>query len=131
LHRTGFLDDPLLRLTQQLDGGKLDDHSETANLTSLFACAGAVADFTRNGRLLSEREVPRINDVERLVPMPRGDWRLLSPVKPMRSRIALFESPSSIDSPADMLRQQWLRAGRIVSAYPHGRVRMSCPLNAE
>ena len=37
-------DDPLLHFTEQLDAGQLDGHSETANLTSLFACAGAVAD---------------------------------------------------------------------------------------
>jgi len=131
LRRTGFLDDPLLRFTQQVDGGKLDGHSETANLTSLFACAGAVADFTRSSGLLLDASLPSVDDVERLVPMPRGDWRLLSPVKPMRSRIALFESPSSCDSTADMLRQQWLRAGRIVSAYPRGRVRVSCPLTTD
>ncbi len=130
LHRTGCLDDPLLRFTQQLDGGKLDDHSETANLTSLFACAGAVADVARRGTLGAEMEVPSIDDVERLVPAPRGDWRFLSPVESMRSRIALFESRSFSASPADALRRQWLTAGRVVSAYPRGRVRVSYPLDA-
>jgi hypothetical protein len=127
LRRTGRFDDPLLRFTQQLDGGTLDSHSETANLTSLFACAGAVADFQRSGTLLRDGAVPSISEAVRLLPVPCGDWQLRSPVEPMRSRIAIFESSSCRDLPADTLRQRWLDAGGIVSAYPRGRVRVSCP----
>jgi hypothetical protein len=130
LQQTGNLDDPLLRFTQQLDGGMLDSHSETANLSSLFACAGAVADFARGGKVLLEGELPSIDEVERLVTVPRGDWRLLSPMELMRSRIALFESSACRDLPVDVLRQKWFDAGRIVSAYPHGRVRVSFPFAA-
>jgi hypothetical protein len=124
--QSGAHSDPLLHLSEQLDNGELDGHSETANLTPLFACAGAVADRRckpAEGELApSEVAVARI-------PRPHSSWSPRRPVAELQSRIVLFESgqPDRRRKTVDAVRQSWLDAGCIVTAYPGGRVRVSLP----
>jgi len=124
-HR-GRTDDPLLSFTEQLDTGILDSHSETANLTSIFACAGAVSEQQSSLAFLT-RHMPLSDHAVELLPRPPGEWRTLRPVSGMRSRICLLESVGSelADMSADALRRAWLAAGCIVSAYPSGIVRVA------
>ena len=119
----GRIGDPLLQFTEQLDRGELDGHSETANLTNLFACAGAAAD----GLDRSSRRGMRssIDDLPNVISPPTSDWRQLRPAKPMQSRVVLFATsdPAKMTLAPDALRQLWLDSGLIVSAYSGGRVR--------
>jgi hypothetical protein len=103
-------------------------YSETANLTSLFACAGAAKDAVEAAHPPAPQPLsPDIGDLRRLIPPLRGDWEPLLPSEPMRSRIVLFESQDADMQrwSANALRRAWLGAGCIVSAYAGGRVRVS------
>lgn len=121
----GQIEDPLLHFTEQLDSGNLDGHSETANLTSLFGCAGAVSDR------LAERPFNLVNESQSIdqelatVPRPSAEWRTRRPSETFRSRIILFESPNS-DCP-EVIRESWLNTGCVVTGYPNGRARVSLP----
>lgn len=124
------LDDPLLQFTEQLETGQLDGYSETANLASLFGCAGAAKDAAEIAGLTKMQAFsPDIDELRRLIPPVRGEWEPLLPSQSMRSRIVLFESQDADMQrwPADALRRAWLGAGCIVSAYCGGRVRVSVP----
>lgn len=121
-----YNDDPLLHFTEQLDTGMLDGHSETANLTSLFACAGAVAH-----QLATPSTVESVSMAKHLamVPRPTAGWSPRQPAEPFRSRIVLFESSTGERHPAspEAIRQTWLDSGCIVTGYPDGRARVSLP----
>ena len=121
--------DPLLHLTEQFDAGSLDGHSETANLTSLFACAGAASD-----QLAAQGGVPTIDlqSVDQqleLVPRPTTEWQPHQPNESFRSRIVLFEpeTPGLQPDCPEAIRRTWLDSGSIVTAYPDGRARVSLP----
>jgi hypothetical protein len=120
------LDDPLLHFTEQLDAGELDGHSETANLTSLFACAGAVAHQAANSLLVRPTS---ISDQLSTVPRPTADWMPRQPVEAFRSRIVLFETATKTSggNTAEEIRQAWLDSGCVVTGYADGRARVSFP----
>jgi hypothetical protein len=127
--QSGCIDDPLLHFTEQIDAGGLDGHSETANLTSIFACAGAVSH-----QLAAHDGVPAaelLSTDQRLeqVPRPTTEWKLRQPSKSFRSRIVLFESQNPGPKPAcpEAIRRTWLDSGCIVTGYPDGRARVSLP----
>jgi hypothetical protein len=119
-------DDPLLHFTEQLDAGQLDGHSETANLTSLFACAGAVAD---NLSPRARKPLPILNSCLDMLRRPPSGWKLVQPVWEMRSRIALLRRgrKHSRQVNPESIRLAWLHAGFAVSAYGDGTVRLSFP----
>ena len=126
---THAIEDPLLQFTEQIESGRLDGHSETANLTSLFACAGAAADLLSTRQTRDENELPRINDLIQTMRMPSADWQPVLPADSLRTRIVLFEShvPSTQHQCVDAIRQTWLDAGYVITAYPGARVRASMP----
>jgi selenocysteine lyase/cysteine desulfurase len=120
--------DPLLHFTEQLDNGRLDGHSETANLTSLFACAGAASHWL-NTTGSRASELPSKEDVVARIPRPSADWQpRLSDVS-FRSRIVLFESQALRGQQVcrELTRRNWLEAGSIVTAYSDGLTRISLP----
>lgn len=127
--KRGGSDDPLLKFTENLEGGALDGYSETANLAPLFASAGAAMDqlSTAASELRCEYELDRASiDV---LPRPTQDWQPLRRDASLSSRIVLFETRLSrrqVDEP-DTVRRLWLDAGLVVSAYPNGLVRLSVP----
>lgn len=117
--------DPLLQLTEQLATGALDRHSETANLTNLFACAGAVSDQGHRVRP-SQWSTGRFPGEP---PAAMGSWRPISPHPSLRSRIRLLETNDIAVRmlSSDAIRQRWLDAGYVVSAYDGGWVRVARP----
>jgi hypothetical protein len=127
VQRGGRQSDPLLHFTEQLATGALDRHSETANLTNLFACAGAVRDQQSRpaqafaGASLSGPSLPE----------SLREWRPLAPCPAMQSHIVLLETTSSPTrwASADVVRRHWLTEGLIVTGYDEGRVRVSRPLS--
>jgi hypothetical protein len=119
--------DPLLRFSEQLDSGQVDGNSETANLTPLFASAGAAAYKLKKPRLESLIDLPSIDAAIEIIPRANGDWQLVRPVSEMRSKIALLKSSDDswgYSSPDD-LRTSWLEAGAVVSTFETGIVRVS------
>ena len=124
--QSGGIVDPLLHFTEQLDAGTLDGHSETANLTSLFACGGAAFDRTVE---LSAAGATPLDRILAHIPRPAGDWFPVRPNPLLRSRIVLFESQPPVDRSAcpEAVRREWLEAGCIVTGYPNGRARISLP----
>ncbi|MBC7819853.1 MAG: aminotransferase class V-fold PLP-dependent enzyme, partial [Planctomycetaceae bacterium] len=123
------IDDPLLHFTEQLDAGGLDGHSETANLTSLFACAGAVFH-----QIAARANIPAATELSidrrvALVPRPSAEWHPRQPHPSFRSRIVLFETQLPGKRPAcpEAIRRTWLDSGCIVTGYPDGRARVSLP----
>lgn len=127
LESTKQIDDPLLQITEQLDGGNLYGRSETINLNSLFACSGAAFDRTTGPQGFMNRTVPGVDVARKLIPQTFDDWQPIVPCGTMQSHIVLIEAQNTATrgEPADSIRSRWLEAGRVVSAYPGGRVRMS------
>lgn len=129
LGRRQALADPLLQFSEQLATGILNGHSETANLTSLFACAGAAADrlmvppFQANGEPLS------VDELLSTLRTPSPDWHPLLPVEELRTRILLLESsnPAIRRQSNDAIRRTWLDAGSVITAYRDALVRVSLP----
>ena len=121
--------DPLLHFTQQMDGGCLDGHSETANLAPLMACAGAVHHHThppRNGPIATPVET---NNLPKTLPRPAEDWYPCRPDKPFQSRIFILHTDQRErqQQSADALRRMWLESGYVVTAYAGGKVRIAWP----
>lgn len=129
LDQTGCSDDPLLHLTEQIDAGGLDGHSETANLTSIFACAGAVSHQLAAQDGGPAAEPVSIDQLLEQVPRPTTEWEPRRPHKSFRSRIVLFESqtPGAKPDRPEVIRRTWLDSGCIVTGYPDGRARVSLP----
>lgn len=129
LNQKGHVGDPLLHFTEQLDVGDLDGHSETANLTSLFACAGAAAHQLAERAIGATTECSSIAERLAQVPRPTAEWHLRRPHEPFHSRIVLFESPNRGLKPTcpARIRRTWLNSGCIVTGYPDGRARVSLP----
>ena len=127
--QSGCIDDPLLHFTEQIDAGDLDGHSETANLTSIFACAGAVSHQLAAQDGVPAAELLLIDQRLEKVPRPTSDWQPRQPNESFRSRIVLFESqvPGSQLACPDAIRRTWLDSGCIVTGYPDGRARVSLP----
>lgn len=124
IRRGGRPSDPLLHFTEQLATGTLDRHSETANLTNLFACAGAVRD---QPQAISEpTDDTWLRDE---IPTTLHGWRPLRTSKSLKSRIVILESMTRPhrELTADAVRRLWLEQGFVVSAYGNSRIRVSRP----
>ena len=127
--QSGCIDDPLLHFTEQIDSGGLDGHSETANLTSIFSCAGAVSHQIDAQNNVSTAEPLSFDQRLEQLPRPTTEWKPRQPNRSFRSRIVLFESqiPGSQLACPDAIRRTWLDSGCIVTGYPDGRARVSLP----
>lgn len=127
--QSGCIDDPLLHFTEQIDAGGLDGHSETANLTSIFACAGAVSHQTNVQANVPGTDILPIDQRLAQVPRPTADWQPRQPNESFRSRIVLFESQDTGRMLAcpEAIRRTWLDSGCIVTGYSDGRARVSLP----
>ncbi len=49
LIEAGFVDDPLLRFTEQIEDKRVENYTETVNLAGLFTCQAAVAEAHTSG----------------------------------------------------------------------------------
>jgi selenocysteine lyase/cysteine desulfurase len=127
LRRTGRIADPLLHFTEQLDGGTLDGHSETANLAGLFAEQGAAADAEADGNQSDLSQMTYMREQLARLAADVG-WRPVQPREEFRSAILLLDSPhAAAQSDPDELRRVMLEANVVVSSYRGGRLRMSVP----
>jgi hypothetical protein len=121
--------DPLLNFTEQLDSGGLDGHSETANLASLFACAGATLD--QHPATATGCRSPDLDRLWRTIHQPSGHWIPRLVAEPMRSRIVLLQATDVVVKrlSAPAIRRLWQGYGAIVSAYSGGWTRISASRN--
>jgi Aminotransferase class-V len=127
--QSGRTNDPLLCLTEQLDTGCLDSHSETTNLSPIFACAGAVANRIR---LKLNGESSYLDDRLQAEIFARSPgWQIVSPVFEMRCRVLLMQADDSSIGVANAndTRRFWLNRGVVLSGYPRGIARVSLPFH--
>lgn len=129
LDRRQALFDPLLQFTEQLATGNLNGHSETANLTSLFACAGAAADRLSAPLAMLDGGPSQIDEFLPTLRAPSPDWRPLLPAKELQTQVLLLESqnPATRQQSSDAIRRTWLEAGSVITAYREALVRVSLP----
>lgn len=128
LCRTDRVADPLLPFAEQIADGRLEGYSETANLTSLVACAGAAWHHLHDARVGCD-SVADIDDALRKTPRPDRAWEPVFVSPEMRSRIAVMQRAKTALRPpsAADVRRDWLNAGCIVSGYDDGRARLAFP----
>ncbi|RIK77025.1 MAG: hypothetical protein DCC68_18225 [Planctomycetota bacterium] len=128
--RSGSVDDPLLRFSNQLMNGMSDNIGETANVASLFTCHGALRDLPKSADEQASIFRQRLNNSLAAAELARRcGWAPLEPVKELRSGILLLrpERSRARKRPAAMLRGLFRKLGVAVSAYDDGLVRLSMP----
>ncbi len=123
------IDDPLLQMTRELEGGTLSRYGETVNLLPLFTCQGAVDDVFRNGANRFTPLQQRTVNAHRFFDLARGaGWKPVRPDDSLQTGICLLRARDKRRrlSP-EQLRQNFHASGLAVTAYRHGLVRFSMP----
>ena len=126
---TRVIDDPLLRMTTELESGSLSRSGETVNLLPLFTCAGALNDLSRDKHTVSSALEQRLKNGDRLHEIADDNWRSVVPAQEMRSGIHLLAGRTKYWShvTAKELRRRLHDAHISLTTYPHGYVRASMP----
>lgn len=121
--------DPLLRLTDELEVGQTSRFGETVNLMPLFTCQGAVDDALQRERP-ADVQNQRIENANRLFGLA-GDvgWQPLCPDDSLRTGIALLTPTNSevTSVSPNVLRHAFHRMGVALTAYQQGLIRLSMP----
>ena len=127
------IDDPLLRLTEQLERNRTTGYGETVGLLPLVttqgALQGALHYANRPGSIIRKR----LANADRLRYLAReAGWRCVRPAGSMRTGICLLRAPSSKSTrvAAETMRARFREAGVAVTTYPRGLVRLSMPSRA-
>jgi hypothetical protein len=124
------IDDPLLRLTEQLEHNQKTAYGETVGLLPLLTAQGAISDALADGNApeLSIRQ--RRANADGLASLARRfGWRPVRPAAPMRTGICLLRAPGGkrARKSAETVRNLFRNANIAVTVYPHGLVRLSMP----
>ena len=123
----GFVDDPLLRFSQQLLQESPAPFGETVNLLPFFACAGALCDLQFASECRNAESENRSRNAVIEIASSNG-WHLHLPHAPFQSAILVASAPESRRAQkAGDLRRQFAEHGAYLSTYPKGRVRMALP----
>ncbi|REJ87056.1 MAG: aminotransferase class V-fold PLP-dependent enzyme [Planctomycetota bacterium] len=124
-----WLNDPLLRMTEEAEVGEKSRFGETVNLTPLFTCQAAVDDLLCQGRLSAD-VAQQLDSADRLSNMaPEAGWKPLAPQNDLRTGICLLKPASyGVDrlSPGN-LRERFHQNGIALTAYRRGLIRLSMP----
>lgn len=123
----GFVDDPLLRFSQQLLQESPSPFGETVNLLPLFACAGALCDleFRSLGRSEDTEHQSR-NIISEM--LADNGWHLHLPHAPFQSAVLVASAPESLRTQkAISMRRQFAEHGAYLSTYSKGRIRVALP----
>lgn len=127
---TGDLDDPLLRLTSQLESGPLDGETETVNLIPLFTCQGAATDALQQPSALPVFLRQRQENLSQAASVAEScGWKSIVPAKPFRTGILLLQAERELTrrQGANKLRKAFASKGVALTAYDQGVVRLSMP----
>jgi selenocysteine lyase/cysteine desulfurase len=127
------IDDPLLRLTDQLEHNQATGYGETVSVMPLITTQGALCDTLAHGNRPESTIGERVANADRLTCLARKlGWRSVRPARPMRTGICLFRATgdkSTWVTPKTM-RDRFRNAGVTVTTYPRGLVRFSMPPTA-
>lgn len=123
----GFVDDPLLRFSQQPLRESSSPYSETVNLLPLFACAGALCDLQfAGGHRNAMSEDSSQNAIIKIA--SSNGWHLHLPQAAFQSSILIASAPEPLRTQkAADLRRQFAEHGAYLSAYSKGRIRLALP----
>ena len=129
ISNTGSDLDPLLQFTEQLDGGSLNGHSETVNLTPLFSSSAAAVVHTENAQVNEETLNEDLQFAICSIPTSLSHWSSVLPHHTLRSGISLYACRTSTSQAISVehIRREWLSHGCVVTAYSNGWVRVSPP----
>ena len=129
ISKTGSDLDPLLQFTEQLDGGSLNGHSETVNLTPLFSCSAAAVVHTENAQINEATLNDDLHFDICSIPTSLSHWSPVLPHHTLRSEISLYACRTSTSQAISVehIRREWLSHDCVVTAYPNGWVRVSPP----
>ena len=131
ISNTGSDLDPLLQFSEQLDGGSLNGHSETVNLTPLFSCSAAAVVHIEHAQINEATLDDHLDSAIRGIPTSLSHWSPVLPHDTLRSGISLYARRTSTSQTISVehTRREWLSHGCVVTAYPNGWVRVSPPLS--
>lgn len=126
--KNGWLDDPLLTFTEQLQTGRWKRFGETVQLTPLFtanaACLDSVAIPKDRRDLLTPANRLLLRHETFSTP-----WKMSEPNAEITTNIAILKQSSRKRDciPAKELSKRWLEHGISVTALSRGMVRVSLP----
>jgi hypothetical protein len=130
LLQAGEVNDPLLLLSTQLEGDRLDGRTETVNLAPLFAGQGAVDDALQGGVLPGKQLAIRLANLDAVADVAPGcGWQPRLFARDFQTAILLLQAQSKEQqqlSP-EALRHRFSQHGVAVTAYDQGVVRLSMP----
>jgi hypothetical protein len=125
---TSRFDDPLLKLTEELESGRLSRFGETVNLLPLLTCQAAVADRMNYRQPLEESLSLQLANGEEVANIAdRTGWTMLAPARCLRSGIVLLQGNSQgIRRVSPQALRRWFHDDRVaLTAYRDGIVRIS------
>lgn len=124
----GWLDDPLLEFTEQLESGRWKSFGETVQLTPLFTANAACLDFQRIPQDRRDCITPTNRILLRHETIPTR-WQMMEPHWELVTDIVLLKQRASKQQalPAPHLGQRWLDQSISVTALSRGLVRLSLP----
>ena len=124
------IDDPLLRLIEQLEHNQTTGYGETICLLPLLTTQGALYDALADGTGPELTIRQRRANADRFASLARkSGWRPVRPATPMRTGICLLQVPGEKVTrvASNTTRRQFRNAAVAVTTYPHGLVRFSMP----
>jgi hypothetical protein len=129
LLNAGKLDDPLLRLTDQIEAGTTTKYYETVNLSALFTCQAAVAEISKSQRVSESVHIRYKN--RKLVAdiVNNSEWETKHLQTDMESGILLAQAKSYSMRKTDplIIRNSFREAGIGLTSYENGYLRLSMP----
>lgn len=125
--RQGRVDDPLLVFSRQLSSRALDERTETVNLTSLFACFGALEDANRQSPSMTFPDRLRNGAVVNEL-MTNTAWSASQPHKSLRTGIVMLgQDRGRTSSSPQQTRLFFESSGVTLTAFKDARIRLSMP----
>ncbi|AMV35093.1 Aminotransferase class-V [Pirellula sp. SH-Sr6A] len=125
--RMGYLEDPLLRFTMELETGRFNRFGETVSIAPLFNVNAACIDALARIDIPNTDARTTIDSYESL-----HGWTRLATASDMESKASVFKAGTASvrKLPAEVIRSRFFRSGLVVSAYDKGLVRVSEPTSA-
>ena len=124
------IDDPLLRISQELEGERLSRYGETVNLLPLFTAQGAVNDALRHTARLDLIRIQQTANADRLFELASDThWTAVQTAECLRSGICLLQASrrDCVELSPERMRMAFHELGLAVTTYRSGLVRLSMP----
>jgi selenocysteine lyase/cysteine desulfurase len=127
LNAIGILSDPLMQFTSQLELHRLDDVTETVNLSGLLSAHGAALDARRSSarRHTLQTQLTNVNAVRRLA--EDLGWRPARRATALQSGILMLHPPQKWTENSLAEGSRFKLRGVTATTYDNGIVRFSMP----